>query len=475
MRRFWFFPALVILMVILSLFVFTNFNDTKQKIKNDIFQETLQNVRFVAKHITKFINKNFDFEELKKTPFLKLKVDEYLNSFITPNYKNIFILYPKNNSFIALADGSEIDTFDFQEKFEPLNKSKWIEVLKTKKPLYFKQDIKDIWTTFLYPVVRDNQVKYILVIDFSTKPVQLVENSLSILKNNVEVFIAAIFISIIVLIMFIVYDYKRQKQLTKLIFQLKDLNNTLEERVKEELEKNAQKDKQLELQSRMALMGELLSMIAHQWRQPLNTLGGIISNLKLDLVLGSFNKDNLNETLNKMENIILHLSTTIDDFRKFYREDNQLIKIKISKVINDSINIVMPSLKVHNIELFIETKDDFEIKTMPNRLKQVLLNIIKNASDVLIERKIDKPYVKITIIKEDNYIILIQDNAGGIKKDIIDKIFDPYFTTKDIKNGTGLGLYMSKIIIEKLNGKLEVYNDKNGAVFKIELKEIDGN
>ena len=471
MKKFWFFPALVFLMVVMGIFVFINFNDTKTHIKEDIFNDTLKNVEVISSNIVKYINKNFDLEKLKKDEKLKLKADEYLESFISLNYKNIFIVYPQNNFFIALADGSKTERFDFKEKFKPLNKSKWNEVLKTKKPLYFTQDIKGIWTTFLYPIIKNNKVKAILVIDFSTKPVKLVENSLTILKQNIEIFILTIVVFIVVLVGFTIYDYKRQKQLKKLVIELQNLNYTLEERVKEEVEKNIQKDKQLELQSRMALMGELLSMIAHQWRQPLNALSAIVSNLKLDLMLGSFDKNELAKIVDKMENLIIHLSHTIDDFRKFYREDNQFVKIKISKIIDDSINIVLPSLKAHSIDLKVDIKDDFELTTMPNRLKQVLLNIIKNASDVLQERNIKNPTIKIEV---KNKTIFIKDNAGGIKNDIIDKIFEPYFTTKNEKNGTGLGLYMSKTIIEKLNGNIEVYNDENGAVFKIELKDIDG-
>ena len=472
MKKFWFFPALVVLMVVMGIFVFINFNDTKTYIKQDIFEDSLKNVEVISSNIVKYINKNFDLEKLKKDEKLKLKADEYLESFISLNYKNIFIVYPKNKFFIALADGSKTERFDFKEKFKPLNKLKWNEVLKTKKPLYFTQDIKGIWTTFLYPIIENNKVKAILVIDFSTKPVKLVENSLTILKRNVEFFILTIFIFIIVLVGFTIYDYKRQKQLKKLVIELQNLNDTLEERVKEEVEKNIQKDKQLELQSRMALMGELLSMIAHQWRQPLNALSAIVSNLKLDLMLGSFDKNELAKTIDKMENLIVHLSHTIDDFRKFYREDNEFVKIKISQIIDDAINIVSASLNAHSINLKVDIKEDFELKTMPNRLKQVLLNIIKNASDVLEERKIKNPTIKIEV---KNKTIFIKDNAGGIKDDIIDKIFEPYFTTKDEKNGTGLGLYMSKTIIEKLNGKIKAYNDENGAVFKIELKDIDGN
>jgi len=466
-------------MIGLSLFEINSFQKTKDKIKEDIFNDLVVNVENLASNISFYIDKNYNLKNLKNKEFLKNRLDSYLESFISHNYKNLFIVYPKKNSkfFIALADGSKKEKFDFREIFEPLAKEHWQKVTKTKKPIYFKQKIKDIWMTYLYPVFENDKLKYIIVIDFSTKPLSLVSRNLDIFKSNVVFFTVVIFVSIIVLLVFLVYDYKRQHEMQHLVEELKELNDTLEEKVESEVEKNRQKDKQLMMQSRMALMGELLSMIAHQWRQPLNTIGGIVSNLKLDIMLGEFDEKKLGGVLDKIENLILHLSHTIDDFRKFYREENEndYKSIKISKIIDETLNITMPSFKTHNIELILNIKNDDEIYTMPNRLKQVFLNIIKNGLDSIKERDIENPYIKIEVFKEDDKLIIeIKDNAKGIDEDIKDKIFDPYFTTKDEKNGTGIGLYMSKMIVEKLNGKIFAYNDEFGAVFRIELKDNNG-
>jgi len=469
---------LVLLMIGLSILEIYSFKSTKEKIKNDILSELVLDVDSLAKNIAQHLEYH-SLNKIKTEPSLKNEVDNYLKSFITNNYKNVFIVYPKKNTqfFVVLADGSKKDKFDFKETFEPLEKKYWQQVIKTKKPVYFHQNIKNIWMSFLYPVVKNNELKYIIVIDFSTKPLILVNRNLETFKSNVILFSGVIFVSIIILLVFLIYDYARQHEMQNLIQELKELNDTLEDRVKEEVEKNRQKDNQLVLQSRLALMGELLSMIAHQWRQPLNAIGGIISNLKLDIAFGELSESHIKETTQKIEKLILHLSNTIDDFSKFYREEdeNQFEKIEISKIIDESLNIILASIKNNNIDLKLDIQDNETIYIMPNRLKQVILNLIKNSLDALKEREIKNPYIKIKVFKKDNLIIEITDNAGGIDESIIDKVFDPYFTTKDEKNGTGIGLYMSKMIIEKMGGKLMVSNDTNGAKFTIELKEIDAN
>jgi signal transduction histidine kinase len=140
------------------------------------------------------------------------------------------------------------------------------------------------------------------------------------------------------------------------------------------------------------------------------------------------------------------------------------------------MTIAKHSIENHNIEIIMDIKCDRPIKTYPNELKQVLLNLIKNAEDILKERNVDKPYIKISAFydeKKDVCVIEVSDNAGGVDEKIKDKIFNPYFTTKDERNGTGLGLYMSKQIVEdRLKGKLKVYNSDKGAVFRLEIKSL---
>jgi len=257
--------------------------------------------------------------------------------------------------------------------------------------------------------------------------------------------------------------------------ELEDINSSLELKVKKEVEKNRQKDNQMIQQSRLAQMGEMISMIAHQWRQPLSAISATAIAIKLKV---EFNKLNNDELLKQVENIssyAQHLSSTIDDFRNFFRPNKNKVEVNYCEIIEGVLSIVKVSIENKNIELILETDCEDKFFTYDNELKQVVLNIIKNAEDVLLEKKIQNPYIKIkTLQDEKNYILKVCDNAGGIPEDIMDKVFDPYFSTKIEKGGTGLGLYMSKMIIEEhCGGKLSVVNGDDGAIFTILIKKDD--
>lgn len=249
---------------------------------------------------------------------------------------------------------------------------------------------------------------------------------------------------------------------------LDEVNATLENRVKEEVEKNRLQDQQLIQQSKMALMGEMISMIAHQWRQPLNIISLNTVKLETDMLLNNkiSNEDIENITLeiNKQSQ---YLSNTIDDFRYFYKPNKELEMITLEDVVLKSLSVIKASIINSNIELIEEYKSIERIELYDNELMQVIINILKNAQDNFKNEQTENPYIKITT---QNRTISICDNGGGISEDIIDKIFDPYFSTKDEKVATGLGLYMSKIIIEKNHGGiLHVENKGDGVCFVIEI------
>ncbi len=256
--------------------------------------------------------------------------------------------------------------------------------------------------------------------------------------------------------------------------ELFELNKTLEKKVLQEVEKNREKDKQLLFQNRLAQLGEMISMIAHQWRQPLSSIGSPISNIKLKATLNKLESQSAIELCNMVLESTKYLSATIDDFRNFYRQDKQKDRLSFKDMVRDVLKIIDISLKNNGIKVKIDVKNSDEILTYTNEVKQVIINILKNAKDALIERKVENPTIFIEIFKQENSNILkISDNGGGIDSKIINYIFDPYFSTKDSKNGTGLGLYMSKMIIENnCNGKLNVYNNgESGAVFEIILSD----
>ena len=250
---------------------------------------------------------------------------------------------------------------------------------------------------------------------------------------------------------------------------LKALNNSLEEKVQEEVENNRQKDQQMIEQSRLAQMGEMISMIAHQWRQPLSAIGSISAALELKSKLNKLDNDMVLKQAHNISKNVQHLSSTINDFRDFFKPLKIKKDISFDDAIISALNIVGSSIEDKSITVVksLHSKECFS--TYSNELKQVILNLLKNAEDILIEKNIQDPII--TIITKDNYLS-IKDNGGGIPEGIMAKIFDPYFSTKLEKNGTGLGLYMSKTIIEEhCGGKLSVANDEDGAVFTIELKQ----
>jgi signal transduction histidine kinase len=257
--------------------------------------------------------------------------------------------------------------------------------------------------------------------------------------------------------------------------ELAQLNMDLVERIDKEVEKNMRKDRVMMQQSRLAQVGETISMIAHQWRQPLNTLSLITEGIYIKYTIGKLDQESIQVFRETTQKQIQQMSDTIDDFRNFFKPEKEKMVFKLESSVNHVYTILNHMLEQESIVINIDIEENIYISGYPNELGQVLVNIINNAKDALVENNLDKKkIININAVsKEDKVSIVIEDNAGGIPDDIIDNIFDPYFSTKDEKNGTGLGLYMSKIIIEDhMNGFLSVSNSNLGASFQIELEEM---
>ena len=253
--------------------------------------------------------------------------------------------------------------------------------------------------------------------------------------------------------------------------QLEEHNKELEKKIQEEVRKNREKDKLLFQQNKMAALGEMLGNISHQWRQPLMEISSLFLPIEAKLHMDiSLEKEELLESINKLNEITKYMSNTIDDFRDFFTTDKEKIEFKLLEQINSTINIISGGLKTYNIKLDIIIQKNPTLIGYKNEYSQVLINIINNAKDILIQRKIENPYIKISIYeRKENIITTIEDNGGGIKVEPIEKIFEPFFTYQKI-NGSGLGLFMSKLIIQNnMNGKLEASNSENGAFFKITI------
>ena len=234
------------------------------------------------------------------------------------------------------------------------------------------------------------------------------------------------------------------------------------------------KDELLLSQSKHAAMGEMISMIAHQWRQPLSIISMGANNILADIELDLMDKNEIKNEMNEIISQTQELSQTIDDFRNFFKPTKSYEIVTLKNILDDTFKVINKSLENNNVIININNNSNKKIKTYPRELMQVFINILNNAKEALIQTNPKERNISISIFDQDDSIIItLCDNAGGIKKDTISKIFNPYFSTKHAKSGTGLGLYISKTIIEKhLNGTIRAYNKNNGACFVIEISDL---
>jgi len=261
--------------------------------------------------------------------------------------------------------------------------------------------------------------------------------------------------------------------------KLQKLNDTLEQRVEEEIEKNREKDKQLLYQSRLANIGEMINMIAHQWRQPLASISSTVATLKIDIMMNSYKKEIFEESLSRISKYSQYLSSTIDDFRGFFKDNKESKSTTLGEVCEGALSIIEAALSYDNIRVVKQYECKEKFTSYHNELKQMVLNLIKNSEDALVERHIENPTIHIKTYKNEHngmYVLELSDNAGGIPEEIIGDIFMPYFSTKKSKDGTGLGLYMSKIIVENnCKGTISAKNKIDGVCFTIELESLKNN
>ncbi len=227
-------------------------------------------------------------------------------------------------------------------------------------------------------------------------------------------------------------------------------------------------------QAKMASLGEMIGNIAHQWRQPLQAISVLTQKLELTkMVNGEITDEDIHDMNAKVDIQLQYLSHTIDTFRNFLHEAKEQTDLVIQDEIKNGLNLVQITLKNKGIKLIdnIDYNDSIKANLVSSELSQVIINILNNAKDVLLERKVRDPWVQIDLEKNDtNILVTIEDNGGGIAEDIMPKIFEPYFTTKHQSQGTGLGLNMSyRIMTESINGKLYATNTSNGAKFFLEI------
>ena len=250
------------------------------------------------------------------------------------------------------------------------------------------------------------------------------------------------------------------------ITQQQNQEEILKQKIDEALSENTKQLQALQQQTKMASMGEMIGAIAHQWRQPLNEIGLSIQNLKYDYKAGVVDEAFIDSFITSNKKTIMFMSNTIDDFRSFFRLDKEKKNFKVKETTQSVISMLYAQLNSNHIKISIEG-DEFVYYGFQSEYQQVILNIINNAKDAFEEKHIKEPTIKIVL---EISKVTICDNAGGIPKDVIQRVFEPYFTTKEQGKGTGMGLYMSKMIIDdNMNGHLSVTNKDDGTCFIIEL------
>jgi signal transduction histidine kinase len=299
-------------------------------------------------------------------------------------------------------------------------------------------------------------------------------------------------LTLLALLIFYIYrDTQYKKNLTKNLetihIQKEELSSSLEEleqqnlQITRTMEENRKKDTMIAEQSKLASLGEMIGNIAHQWRQPLSAISTSASSLSVQHEMGILDPKDVAPALGKIVEKTQFLSQTIEDFRHFIEGKKEKVEFVISSAVDSALSVVDSSIANHHVQVKKEYKDIIFITNYKNEFIQGLLNIINNAKDALDDgiRPIDERFLLITVEQiDDNAVITFQDNAGGIKEDILNKIFEPYFTTKHQSQGTGLGLYMTyKIITDSMHGTLHAYNTDfeyngkkyHGAKFIIEM------
>ncbi len=370
--------------------------------------------------------------------------------------------------YVWFYDFKTNDTYNFNNDKQNINLNKVLHKFNEKFRREFIEQprssrrIKEFMNHF---ILHDNKCKFSIGINSSKK----LDFDSSEITTKYKYFFIKYSVWIIIVSFLLVVLFRHFSLFIKVQLDAQELKK----RVEEELEKNRQKDRILIQQSKLAAMGEMLGNIAHQWRQPLNNVSLFLQFIKTNYDKKNVDKDLVVKYFHKAFTQIDYMSQTIDDFRNFYKPSKQKSSFQIKDALASAVDIIAVQLKNENIEI-IKDIEDIILYSFESELKQALLNILSNAHQAIKERKLVstfRPYIKIKVKKIDNKLeIVISNNGGSIKDEILSRIFEPYFTTKFESQGTGVGLYMTKSIIEvNLKGTIEAQNFTNGVSFKIML------
>lgn len=432
--------------------------------------------KYVKEEMVRLLH-NISFQEGKSNYVFVYEVenleggDKFAKMLVNPNRPDLLGKYLSSN--YEDENGKK-----FREEFLRLIRKKGDAFTQYayKKP--FENEIKQKLSYFKYYPNWNWIVAAGIYLDDIEKDI---EKRKSVLENKVKkqvlqtLFLFVVFLSVAIVFSILVsqkieeffneYKEKVQKKSDDLI----ELNKNLGLRVQEELSKNREKEQILVQKSKFIALGEMISNIAHQWRQPLSELSSVLMAIKFKHTMGKLDNEFLQTKTSEADRLIEYMSHTIEDFRNFFMPKKEKEEFFIFDSIQSVMTIIGSALKENNIVVNIDVDKKAKLNTFLNEYEQVVLNIVSNAKDVLIQNRVINPTIDLFLKQEnDAMILMIQDNGGGIQVSPKSKIFEPYFTTKDDSHGTGIGLYMSKIIIEKnMRGKLKVKNTQTGACFEI--------
>lgn len=323
----------------------------------------------------------------------------------------------------------------------------------------------------LYPSVNSINIHLTQLISLNLEAANIAKLKTEAVYRNTFAWIVAATVGTILvatlLAIIILRNIRRlHAQMTKMVHkktkELQSLNIALEEKIVIEVEQSRQKDQIMFRQSRLAAMGEMVGNIAHQWRQPLNAIVLVIQSIQMKKMVGKLDDEFIDSQVDEGMRLATSMSRTIDDFRDFFKPNKKEEIFSVKKVLEESMDLVKSYYDHLDIKISLVCEEDFEVLGYPNEFSQVIMNLFSNSKDSLNEKENQKKYIEVVleILKSGaEGKISVIDNAGGVPVEVIDRIFDPYFTTKHQSSGTGIGLHMSKEIIEKqMNGSIDAQN-----------------
>lgn len=450
-----------------------NFQRQMSKYKDDYYLEIKDTLKMKLRMITDILDYNTKNLNLSKEEIKNYTIDFLSSLTFDQNSSNYIFVYEVKNweggddfaKMVVNPNRPDLFGKDISTNEEDGNGKKFREE--------FLKNIKEdgySYTTYSYKKPDSKELQYKLSY-FEYYPtfnwivaagvyIDDIENELKLKKEEIEKEIKKqILQNIVLFLLFLVIA----------IFALALLSNALYKILKNYKQKVKENEKELKVLNKS--LEEMISNIAHQWRQPLSEISSILMLIKLKYDTNTLEPKVMDKKIDEANNVLEYMSKTIDDFKGFFSTNKEKEEFYLNTLIEDVVNINRNILELNNIKIDINIDENLKIYNFLNEYQQVVLNILKNSKDVLIERKIKNPLIKIYSKKDDKTISLfIEDNGNGINVEPINKIFDAYFSTKKDSHGTGIGLYMSKMIVEKsLKGKIEAKNSKFGAVFEIKV------